>query len=59
MYIKRIPDALAEEMFDIESQKEISNLKCKKLNMDQQFRMKGTCNNNFSSILQGDMGKPF
>ena len=35
-WIQRIPNAIAEEMFDTEIQKEISNLKCKQLNMDQQ-----------------------
>ena len=34
--IQRIPRVIAEEMYDVEYQKEISNIKCKKLNMDQQ-----------------------
>ena len=34
--IRRIPKVIAEEMFQVETQKEIGNLKCQQLNMDQQ-----------------------
>ena len=34
--IQRIPKVIAEEMFDINTQQEISSIKCAKLNMDQQ-----------------------
>ena len=34
--IHRIPWVIAKEMYDIEGQKQISNFKCARLNMDQQ-----------------------
>ena len=33
--IQNVPRAIAEEMFDIVKQKEIINMKCEQLNMDQ------------------------
>ena len=34
--VQRIPKVIAEELFHVETQREISNSECQKLNMDQQ-----------------------
>ena len=66
--VPQIPRVIAEEIFDVESQREISTFKCQKLNVDQQHAfcaiMKAVHNENHPQRLfflnaPGGYGKTF